>query len=215
MSTPAIPPQFPLKGTMVRIGNDKVRVKWEFDPEHLEKFVQLATLGKHVMQTPPQVFDMLYGDMLSAAQKDQLLVSPQQPEVKAYQQQHGENNNIQFFAGSNFFQGELHKYSTYYMFSLFNAPGALSALDMQLKGYKAATSQAPETPEQKAGRLVGSVNEMLSQLDKRRDTPPKREKPEPNPADATEVVKKKEDVADGGGVPPMPEGAVVKEEPME
>lgn len=187
MST-AIPAKFPLKGTMVPVANDKVCIKWEFAPEDLEKFATLARMAKNVMEAPPSVFDMLYADMIVAAQKDKLLVSPQQPEVAAHHQQHGEDKNIQFFTGPGFFQAELHKYSTYYMFSLFNAPGALGALDMQLKQYKVAASQTPETSEERASRMVGGLMEMLAQLDQRRSVPPTADEDVPPMTDDTNTV---------------------------
>lgn len=213
----AMPANFDLEASIQDNGDGRVTVRWDYSPEDFPKFVVLAKQATHVMSTPLPVMEKLYTKLMTDACNKKLFVDPSAPEVKAYQAEHGEAPTVNFLTGFSFFEATFDKMYTHVIFSLFGSPGATSALDMQLKSFN-ASRKGTETSEQKAERIVDGVMEMLKQIDLRRQAKPDDPPWVPTEeqiAEANEaaVHVKKEHVGDDG-VPPMPEGAVVKEEPM-
>lgn len=206
-----VPAPFHSKATIADNQDGTVTVEWKFDD--VRKFCALAKQATHVMRTPSEVFDVLYTELLIDAEKKKLFVNPADPHVRAHHAKHGEATSMQFFAGPSFFKSTFDKHYTHLIFSLFGAPGAIAALELQAN---ALPRKANEPPEEKAARISEGIVEMLRQLEARRQAQPGDAQwvaaEEDLAEDGEGAVRVKVEEEEAAGVPPMPEGAVVKEE---
>ena len=202
-----------LKSSINDNGDGNVTVKWEYPPEDLPKFVEVAKQATSIVRTPAHVRDALYLELMGEAVNKNLFVDPSSPAARAHYQKHGKAPRVQFLTGDGFFEATFDKMYSHVVFSLFGAPGAMGALDMQLKAFN-AHRKGTETSQERALRVVGGIAEMLKQIDSRHQGSPEGSQPtdEQRARDKEASVHVKKEAAGTDGVPPMPADAVVKEE---
>jgi hypothetical protein len=164
---------FDLKGSLQAIDDEQILIRWTFNRKYFPRFVALARAAKDVTKLSPDVVVQLYGDMVEQARASSFVISPDDPRVEAHQRAHGVDHTIHFAVGPGFFQAKMHMYMlTSHLFCLFSAPGAVSALEMQLKSFLAAEAEVEETPVERGTRVVEDSLKMLAELDAARPSAP-------------------------------------------